>query len=181
MSYELILLQEKTKTLTISEFRYNHNHGKDGRFTAGSGGGSGGGSGSGSGGGSESAAEAVRSSTENVRKNLMSNEHSPIPKEAINMAEVKRRGDLTDEEAEECVRIAETIFSEASAKEPIITDDVVSSVSEVGGEMCRLKNRLKQPTSLAGKIGADAKQDNASFAEASAEEKSVFLLKQARN
>lgn len=40
MNEELYLLQEKTKTLTISEARFNENHGKDGRFTYGSGGGS---------------------------------------------------------------------------------------------------------------------------------------------
>lgn len=47
MNEELELLKQKTITLTVAEVRFNHNYGKDGRFTSGGGSGSGG-SGSGS-------------------------------------------------------------------------------------------------------------------------------------
>jgi len=160
---ELSLLKEKTKTLTITEVRFNHNHGKDGRFTSG-GGSKSGGSG---GGASGSVADSVKAETDKVKSRL-SNNYSPIKKQEIDMAEVKSRGGLTDEEAKASAKVAEKVFSEASAKEPIITDDIVSSVSDVGGQMYGLEFRLKQPTSLAGKIGADAKEDNISFAEAGA-------------
>lgn len=37
MNEELELLKQKTITLTVAEVRFNHNHGKDGRFTSGGG------------------------------------------------------------------------------------------------------------------------------------------------
>ena len=53
--------------------------------------------------------------------------------------------------------------------EPKITKDVVSSVSNSGCKMYGLEYRLKQPTSLAGKIASDAKEKNISYKEAASE------------
>lgn len=153
---ELELLKHKTHILTMPEVRYNQNHGKDGRFTVGSGSGY-----------SGSAAEAVQQKTELVTSRL-SNQPKPISKQDVDMAEVQSRGGVNAEQAKECVAVAEAVFNEAAAKEPIITDDVVSSVADVGGQMYGLDYRLKQPTSMAGKIGADASEDGLSFAEAGA-------------
>ena len=182
------------------ELRYNHNHGKDGRFTSGSGGGGGGGKSSNKssggkggngksdsnkdsskGGGSDkdggSASKnnndskdlkkAVEAETEKV-KSRASNEVKPIKKQDANINEVKKRGGVNDEDAQKCVEIADKIYTDAAKREPQITQDVVSAVESVDGKMYGLDYRLKQPTSMAGKIGADSKSDGLSFDEAGA-------------
>ena len=165
------LLNEKKKTLQL---RYNHNHGADGKFTSGGGGGgsgSGGSNGSGGSGGSNSGSSknyknAVAAETKKVMEKA-SNDVQPFKKEeSINMEKVKQRGGVDDAGAKECAAIAENIYNEAAAHEPQITADVISSVEGVDGKMYGLKARLKQPTSMAGKIGQDSKEDNLTFTEA---------------
>lgn len=150
MEKELELIKEKTRTLIICELRFNQNHAKDGRFTFGKGG-SGGGLGS-----------QVNDEAAKVQGRL-TNEYKPFEKEAVNMKEVKARGGVSGKDAKRCVEAAENVYAEAASKEPVITDDVVSSVEEVGGKMYGLDFRLKQPTSLAGKIGADARENGTTF------------------
>lgn len=95
-----------------------------------------------------------------------SNEVKPFQKEAINRGVVKSRGRLTDEEASSCISLANKLYKKAASAEPKITSDVVSSVKMTGNKMYGLEHRLKQPTSLAGKIGADAKENKSSFKDA---------------
>lgn len=191
------------------ELRYNHNHGKDGRFASGHGGGGGGKSSSKSsggkdgdgksdsnkdsskgGGGSSSGGKSggsdnnggstskgnndskdLKKAVEAETKKVMSrasNEVKPIEKKPVNMDEVKTRGGVDDADAKKCVDIADKIYTEAANREPAITRDVVESVENVGGKMYGLDYRLKQTTSMAGKIGADSKSDGLSFDEAGA-------------
>lgn len=165
----------------VASLRYNPNHdAKTGRFGFGSGGGSGSSSGGagggkegsdgggegGAGGASEKAlGDKVKAETDKVNSRL-SNESKPIKQEKTNLKEVKDRGGLSDAEAKRCAAIAENIYSKAAAKEPKITSDVVSSTESVGGKMYGLDYRLKQSTSMAGKIGADSKEDGVSFEKA---------------
>lgn len=148
--------------------KYNPYHGKDGRFTSANGGGvatvvSGEG---------KAIITAARTSKANVDKNVAkvrgacSNEYSPIAKEPVNMAKVKERGGCDDAEAKKCVGLADQVFSKAAAAEPQITKDVVSVVGDNGGKMYGLAHRMKQPTSMAGKIAADAKEDGISVEQA---------------
>lgn len=95
-----------------------------------------------------------------------SNRYSPFKKKPIDLDVVKARGNLSQKEAIKCVSFANKIFERASADEPQITRDVVSAVSRSGGEMFGLENRLKQPTSLAAKIGQEANENNVSFSKA---------------
>ena len=81
-------------------------------------------------------------------------------------ADVKRRGNLTDEEAETCIKLAVESRRKAKEVEPTITSDVVSAVSSSGSKMYGLENRMKQASSLAAKIGADAKEDGVKFEDA---------------
>ena len=159
---ELDLLKQKTATLILTA-RFNPNHGKDGRFTVGGGGGK-----TGSGAGtSGNLGQAVKSESDKVKSRL-SNEAKPIQKQDVDMAEVKSRGNVNEQQARECVAIANNVYDNAASKEPTITNDVVSSVEDVGGAMYGLDYRLKQPTSMAGKIGADAGEDGISFEQAGA-------------
>ena len=88
----------------------------------------------------------------------------PFQKEkSVNVAEVKDRGNVNNAEAKKCVEVAERVYADAAIREPVITNDVVSAVNDVGGKMYGLDYRLKQPTSMAGKIGADSKADGISF------------------
>ena len=146
----------------MKQDRYNSNHdAKTGRFSSGK---SGSGGSGGSGGGT--LAEKVKAETEKV-KNRLSNEPKPFKKESnVNVEEVKSRGGVNDAEAKVCIAAAEKVYSEAEKAEPQITNDVVDSVAAAGGQMYGLDYRMKQPTSMAGKIGQDAKDDGVSFDEA---------------
>lgn len=84
-------------------------------------------------------------------------------KQPINVSEVQSRSGLSRNDALKCAKLAEQAFSKASKLEPKITSDVVSAVSKTGSVMYGLEHRLKQPTSMAGKIGSDAKDDGVSF------------------
>lgn len=102
---------------------------------------------------------------EKTVKAKMSNKYSDFNKEPINLNVVKSRGLLTDREARRCAAIAETLFNKSATFEPVITRSVVDAVNRSGSQMYGLENRLKQPTSLAAKIGADAKESGTSFNE----------------
>lgn len=100
---------------------------------------------------------------ENSVRNSLSNNPKPIKKDPIDMQIVKRRGGLNDSEARRCSDLAIMMYDKASLAEPGITKDVISAVTDTGGNMFGLGFRLKTPTSLAAKIGADAKSDDISF------------------
>lgn len=93
--------------------------------------------------------------------------YSPFVKRPINVESVKRRGNLNSREAMKCISIANRLFDAASTIEPRTTMDVLSSVVQSGSKMFGLENRLKQPESLASKIGQEATERNISFEEAS--------------
>lgn len=108
---------------------------------------------------------SFKEETDIVRKKL-SNDYKPVYKQPLNLGEVKSRGELTDTEARTCAKLARSMFNKASEVEPTITTDIVSSADSVGAKMFGLWYRQKQPTSLAAKIGADAKEKNLTFEEA---------------
>ena len=108
---------------------------------------------------------SFKETTDSIRKKL-SNEYKPVYRQPLNLEEVKSRGELTDAEAKTCSRLARTMFDRASKVEPAITADVISSADAAGAKMFGLWYRQKQPTSLAAKIGADAKEKGLSFEEA---------------
>lgn len=144
--------------------KYNPFHDARGRFTSGNGGavtvvpGSG-----------KATITQQKLSEANVNKNIekvrasCGNSYDPVEKESVNMAKVKERGGCSDAEAQTAVDLADKVFETAKAHEPQITDDVVSSVAANSGQMYGLKYRMKQPTSMAGKIAADAKEDGVSM------------------
>ena len=88
-------------------------------------------------------------------------------------ADVKKRGGLSDDEAVSCIKLAVGLRKEARLYEPKITSDVVNAVKSSGGTMFGLEHRMKQPSSLAAKIGADAKEKHISFDEAAKQVKDV--------
>lgn len=97
----------------------------------------------------------------------LSNHPHPIAKQPLNVDEVMDRGNVSKKEAVECSRLADKVYDRASKNEPEITKDIVGSVSESGAKMYGLQYRLKQPTSIAGKIASDSKEDGVSFVESS--------------
>lgn len=100
-------------------------------------------------------------------KSKLSNSPKEYRELPINIDTVAKRGKLSKAEAIECSNLATDIFSRASSAEPAITDDILSIANRNGIDMYGLSNRLKQPTSIAAKIGADAKEKDISFTEAS--------------
>ena len=143
--------------------KYNPYHGKDGRFTTASGGATV------VGGAGKAIITQQRIGKQNLDKQvvkvrkMVSNEYDPIKKEPANLQKVKARGGCDDAEAKKCVGLADEVFAKAQKHEPQITKDVVSVVADNGGSMFGLANRMKQPTSMAGKISADAKEDGVSI------------------
>ena len=97
----------------------------------------------------------------------LSNNYEKFNKQAVDISAVKARGGLNNAESLKCVSLATKKFTEASKLEPQITKDVVNAVSDSQCKMYGLEFRLKQPTSLAAKIGADSKEKNISFEDAS--------------
>lgn len=95
-----------------------------------------------------------------------SNELKEFKKEDIDEKKVAERGGLTQEEAKECIRVAENVYKEAERHEPAISKDLINEVTKANGKMYGLDFRMKQPTSLAGKIGDDAKVGGISFEDA---------------
>lgn len=99
-------------------------------------------------------------------KSHLSNKPDRIIKKPLDIEAVKERGNLTDSEAAECGKIALKIFDKSYMIEPRVTEDVTRSVEPGSSKLYGLENRLKQPTSLAAKIGSDAKENDISFAKA---------------
>ena len=106
------------------------------------------------------------SDTEKSVVNKLSNSYSKFVKKPIDISEIKSRGNVNSEDAYVCARLANKIFDRSSKIEPKITNDVISAVSNSGCKMYGLEYRLKQPTSMAGKIASDAKEKNISYKEA---------------
>lgn len=106
------------------------------------------------------------SDTEKSVVNKLSNSYSKFIKKSIDISEIKSRGNVTSEDAYVCAGLANKIFDRSSKIEPKITNDVISAVSNSGCKMYGLEYRLKQPTSMAGKIASDAKEKNISYKEA---------------
>lgn len=106
------------------------------------------------------------SDTEKSVVNKLSNSYSKFVKEPINISEIKSRGNINSEDAYICAGLANKIFDRSSKIEPKITNDVISAVSNSGCKMYGLEYRLKQPTSMAGKIASDAKEKNINYKEA---------------
>lgn len=104
--------------------------------------------------------------TEKSVVNKLSNSYSKFVKKPIDISEIKSRGNVNSEDAYVCARLANKIFDRSSKIEPKITNDVISAVSNSGCKMYGLEYRLKQPTSMAGKIASDAKEKNISYKEA---------------
>lgn len=102
---------------------------------------------------------------QNVRKQLTNN-YTVFNKQQIDILSVKVRSGLDDLDAIRCSSLGVKKFNEASMLEPQITKDVVSSVASSGGKMYGLEHRLKQPSSIAGKIGSDSKDKQISFSDA---------------
>ena len=102
---------------------------------------------------------------QNVRKRL-SNSYTVFNRQKIDIRSVKGRSGLDDLDAIRCSSLAIKKFNEASMLEPQITKNVVNSVASSGGKMYGLENRLKQPSSIAGKIGSNSKDKQLTFLDA---------------
>lgn len=102
---------------------------------------------------------------QNVRKHL-TNSYTAFNKQKIDILSVRNRAGLDVMDAIHCAALATKKFNEASLLEPQITKDVVNSVASSGGKMYGLENRLKQPSSIAGKIGSDSKDKQITFSDA---------------
>ena len=88
---------------------------------------------------------------------------NPIDKQPIDISSVKKRGKLTSTEAEFCATLANDLYDKAAMHDKSVTDDLLSTKVNMYG----LNNRLKQPTSLAAKIGSIGKEKNVPFKYAS--------------
>ena len=108
-----------------------------------------------------------RRSNEIVKR--LSSIPKPIEKEPVNLSEIMQRGKLTRNEARECRDIADNLYFMASKKEPGITDAVSKAVTNSGANLYGLEHRLKQPTSIAAKIGSDAKEKGIAFEDAASQ------------
>lgn len=91
----------------------------------------------------------------------------PIQKEPANIHGVIDRAKCSEDDARTCIKLADEIYARAASEEPRITKDITGIVNKTGFSMYGLDHRLKQPTSIAGKIGSDAKSNGVSYAEAS--------------
>ena len=96
----------------------------------------------------------------------MSNSYSKFVAKPIDISSIKARGNVSNDDAALCAKLAIDKFDRANKIEPKITKDVVSSVSDSGGTMYGLEYRLKQPTSMAGKIASDAKEKGLTYEQA---------------
>lgn len=104
--------------------------------------------------------------TVGIVKSKCSNSTQPFKKEPMDLKTAAERGQLNQSDVVKCAKLASNIFDHASAKEPTITQDMVDAARKTGSKMYGLEYRLKQPTSIAAKIGADAKEDGISFSSA---------------
>ena len=164
----------------IEELRFNPNHdGKTGRFSSKGGGGGWYGNSK-----NDQMVAGIMAMSDSELRNMLSDKEQfvrdntgltakPISKEPLNMDKIKSRGGVSDEVAQQSAKLADDIYEKASKSEPQITSDIIGAVGNVGGEMYGLDFRLKQPTSMAGKIASDAKDDKISL------EKSASNIKDA--
>ena len=93
-----------------------------------------------------------------VRKGK-SNEVNPIKKDVVNLQKVMSRADANLQQANIAVDYAEKIYDKSERLEPQITSDLIGVVKSVLGNkavMYGLNYRMKQITSLGGKIAQDA-------------------------
>lgn len=109
----------------------------------------------------------VKAETMKVERNA-SNEINEFKKEEVNEKDIRERSGLTEQETKECIKVAEEVYAEAERVEPQISRDLVDSAKNANSRMYGLDFRMKQPSSLAGKIGSDSKIDGVSFKEAGA-------------
>lgn len=103
-----------------------------------------------------------------------SNSPKPFVRRPFNKDKIRQRGLITQAEADQCAGLASGVFKQASLVEPKITSDVIDVVSSTSAKMYGLDYRLKQPTSIAAKIGADAKADGVTFEQAAGGLKDVI-------
>ena len=103
-----------------------------------------------------------------------SNSPKSFIRRPFNKDKIRQRGLITQEEADQCAGLAAGVFKQASQAEPKITSDVIDVVSSTSAKMYGLDYRLKQPTSIAAKIGADAKADGITFEQAAGGLKDVI-------
>lgn len=111
---------------------------------------------------------------EKIVSDKLSNSIPNFIEKPMDLRAVRNRGGVSNIEAKQCAELGNDIFNRSRSIEPRISEDVVSSVADSGSEMYGLNNRLKQPTSLAAKIGADAKADDISFEEAASKIKDAI-------
>lgn len=114
------------------------------------------------------------SKTKSDVQKKMTNNYKPFKRQPFNVYKVMERGDISELKANECCDYANRLFDRAKKIEPTITKDIVSATKDSGGMMYGLENRMKQPTSIAAKIGQTAKEDNISIADASKDIKDVI-------
>ena len=114
---------------------------------------------------STSLGKKFKDAEQNVRKQLTNN-YTVFEKQKIDILSIKARSGLSDLDAIRCSSLAMKKFNEASMLEPQITKDVVNAVVSSGGKMYGLEHRLKQPSSIAGKIGSDSKDKQMTFLDA---------------
>lgn len=95
-----------------------------------------------------------------------SNKPNPIQKEKVDISKVMDRGKVSERDARTCAKLADKVFEKAKREEPKITNDLISLARSSGSKMYGLDHRLKQPTSIAGKIGSDSKDDGVSYMKA---------------
>ena len=89
-----------------------------------------------------------------------------ITKEPADIHGVIDRARCSEKDARTCIKLADRIYEKAASVEPQITQDIIGIVNKSNSSMYGLEHRLKQPTSMAGKIGSDSKSDGVSFVEA---------------
>ena len=104
----------------------------------------------------------------------MTNRYSSFKRQPFDISKIMDRGKISESKAHECCDYADKLFKKALKVEPIITKDVVSAVEKSGGSMYGLENRIKQPTSIAAKIGQDAREEDISVSQAAKEIKDVI-------
>lgn len=95
-----------------------------------------------------------------------SNDYKKFEKQPMNISDVKSRSGIEDKYIDDVVNLANKKFYEAYKVEPQITRDIVDIVKSSNSKMYGLEYRLKQPTSIAGKIGKDSKEESITFKEA---------------
>ena len=114
----------------------------------------------------ESSSKSFPIAKRKVMSNL-SNTPFPFKKDKLDLDVISDRGKIDEDDAKTCAILATDIFDKSSKIEPKITKDVISSINNTSAKMYGLEYRIKQPNSIAAKIGADAKEKNISLKEAS--------------